>query len=66
MHVSFANEIKTQVRWATTVGWKVQKWASANNTCPKGSPYHVPNLDQMTVKSLCLEASEKYNEIERA
>jgi len=63
MHVSFAIEGKTQVRWATTIGWKMWRWTSANNILPKGSPYHVPNSDEMAVGSLCLEASKNIVEM---
>jgi hypothetical protein len=62
MCVSFVNEGKTQVNWAITVGRKARKWVNANNTPPKGPPCHVLDLDEMTVKSLCLETFEKYNE----
>jgi len=62
MCVSFANERKTQVEWVVVIGWKVRKWTSANNIPSKGSPYCVLDLDEMTVKSPCLKAFEKYNE----
>jgi hypothetical protein len=61
MCVSFTNKGKTQVGWAVIVGWKVQKWVSVNNTYPKGFPCHVLDSNEMTMKSLCLEASEKYS-----
>ncbi len=61
MHVSFTNEGKTQVGWVTIIGQKMWKWVNASNTPPKGSPCCVPNLNEMTVKSPCLEVYENYN-----
>ncbi len=61
MHVSFTNEGKTQVGSAIIIGEKMWKWINANNTPPKGSPCHVPNLNEMTVRSPCLEVSKKYS-----
>jgi len=55
MCVSSANEGKTQVRWVVAVKQKVRKWASANNTPSKGSPYHVLDWNEMIMKSLCLK-----------
>ncbi len=60
MCVSFANERKTQVGWVVTIGSRMQRKTNANNT-PKRSPYHVPNSNEMTMKSPCLETSEKYS-----
>jgi hypothetical protein len=60
MCVSFTNEKKTQVGWVATVGRKMWKWISANNTPPKGSSCHT-NSNEMIVRSPCLEASEQYN-----
>jgi hypothetical protein len=60
MYISFANEGKTQVGWITIVEQKTWRWASANNTLPKGSPCCVLDLNEMTMKSMCLETSEKY------
>jgi hypothetical protein len=61
MYISSANKGKTQLGWATVMGQKTRRWASTNNIPPKGSPCQVPNLNEMTVKSLCLEASKKYS-----
>jgi hypothetical protein len=61
MSVSSANEGKTQVRWVAIVGWKVRRKASANNIPPKGSPCCVLDSNEMIVKSLCLEAFDKYS-----
>ncbi len=61
MCVSSANEGKTQVGWVVAIGWKAWKWASANNTPPKGSPYHVLDSNEMIVKSPCLKTSKIYN-----
>jgi len=61
MCVSSTNERKTQVRWATTVGQKVGRRVSANNTLPKRSPCHVLDSDEMIVRSWCLKASKKYS-----
>ncbi len=66
MCISFANEKKTQVGWATTRRQKVWKWASINNTLSKGSPCCVPNSNERIIKSLCLKAFAKYNENEYA
>jgi hypothetical protein len=60
MCVSFANEGKTQVGWIVVVGWRVQRWTSVNNTPPEESPCCVSDLDEMIMKSLCLEAFENY------
>jgi hypothetical protein len=59
MCVSFTNKGKTQVKYTTVIGEKAWKLISANDTPPKGSPYCVPNSNEMTVKSLCLEAFKK-------
>jgi hypothetical protein len=59
MCISFTNEGKTQVGWVATVRQKSQRSVNANNTLPKGSPYHVSYLNEMTMKSPCLEAFEK-------
>jgi hypothetical protein len=59
MCVSFANKGKTQIGWV--VGQKVLKWVNVNNTPPKGSPYCVLDLNEMTMRSLWLEVYEKYN-----
>jgi hypothetical protein len=61
MCVSIANERKTQVEWVVVVAQRVRKWANANNIPPKGPPCCVLDLDEMTAKSPCLEAFEKYN-----
>jgi hypothetical protein len=61
MSISFANERKMQARWVAAIGWKIWKWPSANNTLPKGSPCHVQDLDEMNVRSSCLEAFKKYS-----
>jgi hypothetical protein len=61
MCVSSTNERKTQVGWVVVVKQRMWKWASANNTPPKGFPYHVLNWNEMTMKSLCLKTSKKYN-----
>jgi hypothetical protein len=61
MCISFANEGQTQVGWVVIVGWRMQKWTNVNNTPPKGSLCHLPHLNEMTVKSSCLEAFEKYS-----
>jgi hypothetical protein len=61
MCITFANDGKTKVRWAGTIGWRAWKWTNANNTPPKGSQYHVQDLDKMNVKSPCLKASKKYS-----
>jgi len=63
MHISFANKGKTQVGWAIIIGWKMWRWANANNILPKGSPYHVPNPNEMAMRSLCLEASKNIVEM---
>jgi len=57
---SFANEGKTQVGWATTVGWRT---SSVNNTPSKGSPYHALDSNEMIVRSPCLKAFEKIMEM---
>jgi hypothetical protein len=36
------------------------KMSKCKNTLSKGSPYHVPNSDEMVMKFLCLKAFEKY------
>jgi len=59
-------KIKTQVKWDVAIGWKAWRWISANNTPPKRSPCHVLDLDEMIVKSLCLEASKNYSGDEHA
>jgi hypothetical protein len=61
MYISFANKGKTQVGWVTTIGKRAQKWANTNNIPPKGSPCHVPNSNEMTMKSSCQKVSKKYN-----
>jgi hypothetical protein len=61
MCISSANEGKTKVRWAIVVGQIVQRWTSENNIFLKGSPYSVLDLDEMIVKSPCIEASKKYS-----
>ncbi len=61
MCVSFANERKTHVKWVVVVRQITQRWVSANNTPPKRSPCHVQDLNEMIMKSMCLEISEKYN-----
>jgi hypothetical protein len=61
MYISLANEGKIQVGWVNVVGRKVWWWANVNNIPPKGSFYHVLNLDEMIVRSSCLEVSEKYS-----
>ncbi len=61
MCIAFANERKTQVEWVVVVGWRMWKWASANNIPLKGCPWHVLDLDEMTMKSSCLKTFEKYN-----
>jgi hypothetical protein len=60
MCISSTNVGKTQVGWVVVVGQKVQKWANANNTPPNGSPCQVPNSNEMTMRSPCLETFEKY------
>jgi len=59
--VSSTNEGKTQVEFIA-VKQKTWRCVKANNIPPKGSPCHVPNLDEMTMKSLCQIAYEKYCE----
>ncbi len=59
--VSFAKKRKTQVGWATIIGQKAQKWTKVNNIPPNGSPYRIHDFDEMTMKSPCWIAWEKYN-----
>jgi hypothetical protein len=54
--VSSAKERKTQVRWVVVIRWKVRIWAKENNIPPNWSPCHVPNFNEMTMRSLCREA----------
>ncbi len=59
MCIPFANEGKTQVKWVVAIGHKWQKRANVINTPCKGSPYYVPNLDEMIVRSSCLKNLQK-------
>ncbi len=61
--VSSTNEGKTQIHWAFVRGQKVRRWAWANNAPPNGSPYHVPNCDEMTMRSPCQETWENTMEM---
>jgi hypothetical protein len=54
--ISSINERKTQVRWVIVIGPKAQRWAWANNVLPNGSPYCVPNSNEMIMRSSCQEA----------
>jgi hypothetical protein len=51
--LSSANKRKTQVGWVITIRQKMQRWAIANNVLPNGFPYHVPNSDEMIMRSPC-------------
>jgi len=61
MSASFANEGKTQVGWVATIKQKAQKRDSVNNILPKGSPYCLPNSDEMIMRFSCLKAFDKYS-----
>ncbi len=52
--VSFAKEGKTQVRWATAIGWKAWRWARTNNIPPNGSPCKKSGEDPLEQKHLFL------------
>ncbi len=62
MCISSTNEGKTQVGWSITIGWGTQKWVSANNTPPKGSPFHVLDSNEMIVGFPYFETSKKCSE----
>jgi hypothetical protein len=57
--VSSTNKGKTQVGWATTIGWRARRWTRTNNVFPNGSLYCVPDSNKMTTKSPCQEAWKK-------
>ncbi len=53
--------LKALIWWVVIVRQKAQRWTKINNTFPNGSPYHVPNFNEMTMRSPCWEAWGKYN-----
>jgi hypothetical protein len=59
--VSSTNERKAQVTWVAAIRQIAQRWAKINNAPPNGSPCHVPNSNEMTMKSPCHQAWKKYN-----
>ncbi len=61
MCIPFTNEGKTQVKWVVAIGHKGQKWVNVNNISYKRSPYYVPDLNEMIVRSPCLKTFKKYS-----
>jgi hypothetical protein len=61
MCVSSTNKGKTQIGWVVPIKQRMQIRANANNTPPKGSPYFLPNSNEMIMKSSYLETSKKYS-----
>jgi hypothetical protein len=60
IYVSLANEWKTKVGWGVIIGQKVWKCVNVNNILFKRSLYRVLNSNEMTMKSSCIKACEKY------
>jgi hypothetical protein len=64
--ISLTSEIKSQVRLVVALKWKLWRCDKTNNILPKGSSYHILDLDEMIMKFVCWKTYKIYNRGEHA